>query len=175
MKTAAVAPAGTQVATLSYDAAAVASSVVAALVTASGSSSSASGPDIDVSSLDIVNPEDRDSTNNGLQRRSGGAVLPPREFSSPIDTSSAAVPSGYDQVFANLTEVTQANGYMTYKTLTAYSTSSCATACDKLNTCIFSSIYHESDPDANSKSVDTIKCSLYSLPQTSATATNVGQ
>jgi hypothetical protein len=40
---------------------------------------------------------------------------------------------------------------------------------------VFANIYYEKDPDASNNPVDVIKCSLYGMVQTSATATNKGQ
>jgi hypothetical protein len=40
---------------------------------------------------------------------------------------------------------------------------------------VFANIYYEKDPDASNNPVDVIKCSLYGMVQTIATATNKGQ
>jgi hypothetical protein len=85
------------------------------------------------------------------------------------------VPSGYTPAFINLQGSTQANGYLTYKTLSKYDPQQCTAACDKISSCQFANIYYEKDPDSKNNPVDVIKCSLYSMPQTNCTATNKGQ
>jgi hypothetical protein len=85
------------------------------------------------------------------------------------------MPKDYTLAFVNLQGATQGRGYLTYKTLTAYDPSACTAACDKLRDCVFANIYYEKDPDKNNNPIDVIKCSLYSMFQTSATATNKGQ
>ncbi|KAI4850606.1 hypothetical protein E4T44_02643, partial [Aureobasidium sp. EXF-8845] len=98
-----------------------------------------------------------------------------RDTSYPIDTSKYNVPSGYTPAFSNLQGSTQANGYLTYKTLSKYDPQQCTAACDKISSCQFANIYYEKDPDSNNNPVDVVKCSLYSMPQTNTTATNKGQ
>ncbi|KAK6003345.1 hypothetical protein QM012_001190 [Aureobasidium pullulans] len=98
-----------------------------------------------------------------------------RDLSYPIDTSNYHVPSGYTPAFVNLQGSTQANGYLTYKTLSSYDPQQCTAACDKISSCQFANIYYEKDPDSNNNPVDVIKCALYSMPQTNCTATNKGQ
>lgn len=90
-------------------------------------------------------------------------------------TNAQNVPSGYTPAFINLQGSTQANGYLTYKTLSKYDPQQCTAACDKISSCQFANIYYEKDPDSNNNPVDVIKCSLYSMPQTNCTATNKGQ
>ncbi|KAI5242705.1 hypothetical protein E4T43_04626 [Aureobasidium subglaciale] len=98
-----------------------------------------------------------------------------RDTSYPIDTSKFNVPSGYTPAFVSLQGSTQANGYLTYKTLSTYDPKQCTAACDKISSCQFANIYYEKDPDSKNNPVDVIKCSLYSMPQTASTATNKGQ
>ncbi|KAI4717850.1 hypothetical protein E4T48_05939 [Aureobasidium sp. EXF-10727] len=98
-----------------------------------------------------------------------------RDLSYPVDTSKYNVPSGYTPAFVNLQGSTQANGYLTYKTLSTYDPQQCTAACDKISSCQFANIYYEKDPDSKNNPVDVIKCSLYSMPQTNCTATNKGQ
>ncbi|THX78642.1 hypothetical protein D6D04_05634 [Aureobasidium pullulans] len=98
-----------------------------------------------------------------------------RDLSYPIDTSKYGVPSGYTPAFVNYQGATQANGYLTYKTLSTYDPKQCTAACDKISSCQFANIYYEKDPDSKNNPVDVIKCSLYSMPQTNCTATNKGQ
>ncbi|KAH0367728.1 hypothetical protein KCU65_g4462, partial [Aureobasidium melanogenum] len=104
-----------------------------------------------------------------LQRRDSPIM------SYPVDTSEYHVPSGYTPAFVNLQGSTQANGYLTYKTLSTYDPQQCTSACDKISSCQFANIYYERDPDSNNNPVDVIKCALYSMPQTNCTATNMGQ
>jgi len=64
---------------------------------------------------------------------------------------------------------------LTYKTLKSYDPRLCTAACDGVKTCVFANIYYEKDPDSKNNPVDVIKCALYSMYQTDATATNKGQ
>ncbi|CAD0101055.1 unnamed protein product [Aureobasidium mustum] len=100
----------------------------------------------------------------------------------PVSSEAAAankrsyhVPSGYTPAFVNLQGSTQANGYLTYKTLSEYDPQQCTSACDSISSCQFANIYWERDPDSNNNPVDVVKCALYSMPQTNCTATNKGQ
>jgi len=84
--------------------------------------------------------------------------------------------------FQNLHGATQQNGYLGYYTLNSYNTIFCQQKCDAADSCIAFNIYVERSPSLvpgpgcdNPPSTAVYKCSLYSLPISSVTATNTGQ
>ncbi|KAI4757855.1 hypothetical protein E4T51_09096 [Aureobasidium sp. EXF-12344] len=154
--------------TVTFDAAAVTSSVLA-LVTAN----------TDAQTTVIASPAETDgSSTSAAVKRSfvgGNTNIHRRDIKYPIDTKSLGIPSGYAPAFINLQGATQGRGYLTYKTLKSYDPALCTAACNSVKTCVFANIYYEKDPDAKNNPVDVIKCALYSMYQTEATATNKGQ
>ncbi|KAL1637898.1 hypothetical protein SLS56_000455 [Neofusicoccum ribis] len=96
--------------------------------------------------------------------------------------SSAPCPSGYDKQFTALTGATTGSGYLTYYVLGSYDPSACAAKCDALDNCLGFNIFYERDPSVtpsdsctNPASTTVIKCSVWGLPVSPSTATNVGQ
>ncbi|KAI4732541.1 hypothetical protein E4T50_16889 [Aureobasidium sp. EXF-12298] len=152
---------------LDYDAAAVTNSVLA-LVVAATDAQTAVVPAATTGSTPVSDTSKRSYVggNTNLQRR---------DHSYPIDTSSYDIPNGYTPAFISYQGATQSRGYMTYKTMSSYNPGLCTAACDATPNCVFANIYYEKDPDKNNNPVDVIKCSLYSMSQTNATATNKGQ
>lgn len=183
------APAGTSSAAISYDSSSALAAVQAAVTTASNaqttfttliSAASTAAPSAPSSSSSLTfDPASGNAfinvpTSSPVAKRAE-AKLMQRDLTYPLNTKNLGVPSGYTPAFESWNGSTQANGYLTYKTLTSYNISSCAASCNKISSCMFFNIYYEKDPDSNGNPVDTIKCSLYSMPQTKATATNYGQ
>jgi len=95
---------------------------------------------------------------------------------------SAATPQGYSLTFQNLHGATSQGGYLGYYTLTSYNTIQCQQYCDSATNCAAFNIYIERDPSvvpgpncANPASTGNYKCSLWSQPISSSSATNTGQ
>ncbi|KAI5236684.1 hypothetical protein E4T43_08467 [Aureobasidium subglaciale] len=156
-------------ANINFDAAQVTNSVLALVATATDAQT-----DIITSTADSSA-----ATQTVFAKRSpfGGVTsdIQRRDLTYPVDTSSYDVPSGYTPAFISYQRATQGRGYLTYQTLSRYDPALCTKACDRISSCAFANIYIEKDPDSNNNPVDIIKCSLYSMPQTNATATNSGQ
>ncbi|KAG9692082.1 hypothetical protein KCU95_g7325, partial [Aureobasidium melanogenum] len=161
-----------------YNAAAATASILALVVEATDAQTAVIAPESTAIAASKT-PVPVSSEAPAARKRScvGGLTgnLQRRGMSYPVDTSNYHVPSGYTPAFLNLQGSTQANGYLTYKTLSTYDPQQCTSACDKISSCQFANIYYERDPDSNNNPVDVIKCALYSMPQTNCTATNTGQ
>ncbi|THY54754.1 hypothetical protein D6C99_03393 [Aureobasidium pullulans] len=156
-------------ATIDFDAAEATSSVLALVATATDAQT-----DIITSTADSSA-----ATQTVFAKRNpvGGSTgnVQRRDLNYPVDTSSYGIPLGYTPAFINYQRSTQGRGYLTYQTLPKYDPALCTKACDKISSCAFANIYIEKDPDSSNNPIDVIKCSLYSMPQTNATATNSGQ
>ncbi|TKA75425.1 hypothetical protein B0A49_05038 [Cryomyces minteri] len=175
-------PVGTVSAGAPVDTAAALSSAVNAVTTAPVTDSPTTFVTVTSTSVaptttpfSFVLPGSDPSATPAIAKRDSSNVLERRDLTYPIDTRNYPVPPGYEPSFFSLQGSTQAAGYLTYRTLKAYDPSACATFCNSVKTCQFFNIYYEKDPDANNNPIDVIKCSLYSMPQTSKTATNMGQ
>ncbi|KAK5019129.1 hypothetical protein LTR39_000570 [Cryomyces antarcticus] len=175
-------PVGTISAGVPVDTAAALSSAVNAVTTAPVTDSPTTFVTVTSTSvaptktpISFVIPGSDPSVTPVVAKRDSSNVLERRDLTYPIDTRNYPVPSGYEPSFFSLQGSTQAAGYLTYRTLKAYDPSACATFCNSVKTCQFFNIYYEKDPDANNNPIDIIKCSLYSMPQSSKTATNMGQ
>ncbi|KAJ9665419.1 hypothetical protein H2201_004497 [Coniosporium apollinis] len=110
-----------------------------------------------------------------LPKTRGPAPLLGKRQAYYKDTRNQPTLKGYTSAFAGLQGATQAKGYLTYETLKTYDPAACATFCNSVKMCQFFNIYYERNKDAAGNPIDIIKCSAYSLFQTSATATNKGQ
>lgn len=97
--------------------------------------------------------------------------------------SSAPVPAGYSQNFANLQGASSAYAYMGYSVITTgYDTAKCASKCDAIDGCLAFNIYFERDPTVEPSTgcedppaFANIKCSFWGGAVDSNTATNTGQ
>ncbi|KAL1306239.1 hypothetical protein AAFC00_004329 [Neodothiora populina] len=174
-----------EIETITYDAASVTASVISQATTATpvatdvsltvdlssavATETNTSTPAIEKRSVIIG-----DDASDGPAQRSS-IMINRRSLSYPIDTSNTPTPNGYTPAFESLQGATQANGYLTYKTLKSYDASACAAACNKISSCVFFNIYYERNPDSNNNPIDVIKCSMYLMFQHNTTATNVGQ
>jgi len=94
----------------------------------------------------------------------------------------AQTPQGYGLTFQNLHGATSQGGYLGYYTLNSYNTVFCQQKCDQASGCVAFNIFIERDPTVvpgpgcdNPASTSLYKCSLWSLPISSASATNTGQ
>ncbi|KAG9672405.1 hypothetical protein KCU99_g6933, partial [Aureobasidium melanogenum] len=166
------------VSSATYNAAAATESVLALVVAATDAQTAVITPESTaIAATKTPVPVSTESAAARKRSYVGGLTgnLQRRDLSYPVDTSSYHVPSGYTPAFVNLQGSTQANGYLTYKTLSTYDPQQCTSACDKISSCQFANIYYEKDPDNKNNPVDVIKCALYSMPQTNCTATNKGQ
>lgn len=91
-------------------------------------------------------------------------------------------PSGYMRNFTNLNGSTSQNGYMGLYTLPTYNATQCASYCNAASGCTAFNLFFERDPSLNPAAscpnptaFTNIKCTLWGLPVSSATATNMGQ
>jgi hypothetical protein len=120
------------------------------------------------------------------------ASPPPGDNSSPSSftsdpqfaslASNAPVLTGYDVSFTNLQASTQQDGFLRIQTLDSYDPKACQALCDGTAKCVAFNLYVERDPSLNPASncsnplpVTNVKCTLYGLPISAATATNSGQ
>lgn len=183
------APVGTSTAAASYDSASAVSAASAAATSATLAYSSAgivsttaSAAASTAAAASQVTHGPIQPNNSSLEAReatfpriNARELMKRANLSYPIVTTNKAIPAGYQPAFESLQGSTQANGYLTYMTVATYDIPTCAAKCSSINSCVFFNIYYEKDPDSNSQPVDLLKCAFYSLPQTKATATNVGQ
>lgn len=97
-------------------------------------------------------------------------AAPVDDIVDSTEKTKRSVPSGYNLVFSGLTGATESPSYLTYKMLPTYSEQDCTNFCESVTACVFANLYIEHNAQGTFN-----KCSLFSQPQTSATATNKGQ
>jgi hypothetical protein len=104
---------------------------------------------------------------------------------SPIFASVAlyaAAPSGYTRSFANYNGSMTGAGYLGYYSLSSYNVQTCASYCNSVATCLSFNVFYERDPTLNPADAcpnptagTAIKCSLWGVPASKASASNMGQ
>ncbi|KAG9191968.1 hypothetical protein G6011_10702 [Alternaria panax] len=115
-----------------------------------------------------------------------GSVDAYRKFDNDLRKAArdAAIPSGYTKSFTDQAGSTEQIGYLTYKTLSLYSTVDCAAFCNSEKYCLGFNLFFERDPskdpgagcpEQDPKPVTNIKCSIYGYPVAQKSATNQGQ
>ncbi|OLN86962.1 hypothetical protein CCHL11_04527 [Colletotrichum chlorophyti] len=95
---------------------------------------------------------------------------------------NAPVPDGYSQSFADLSGSAEGPGYLGLYTMQSFNTIECQQHCDAADSCYGFNVFMERNPSytpsdtcENPPSVTNFKCTLWGLPITPQTATNVGQ
>ncbi|KAI9861299.1 MAG: hypothetical protein M1824_002506 [Vezdaea acicularis] len=116
---------------------------------------------------------------------SGANDTPPDFLAEPnfaSTASNAPVPAGYTNVFTNLQGSTGQDGYLGYKLLKNYDPYQCQQYCDQTTGCVAFNLYLERDPSlapadaCTNPAADTnVKCSIWGLPISAASAGNQGQ
>ncbi|KAF1363070.1 hypothetical protein EJ07DRAFT_163004 [Lizonia empirigonia] len=95
---------------------------------------------------------------------------------------TASTPAGYTQVFQNLKNASQANGYMGYTILSTYNASECADTCTRTLGCQAFNLYFERGPSKvpgpdcrNPPALVIPFCALWGGPVSTGNALNEGQ
>lgn len=94
----------------------------------------------------------------------------------------AFAPSGYTRSFTNYDGSMTGAGYLGYYSLSSYNVQACAAYCNSVATCLSFNVFYERDPTLNPADAcpnpaagTAIKCSLWGVPASKASASNMGQ
>lgn len=94
----------------------------------------------------------------------------------------ALAPNGYTRIFTNYNGSMTGAGYLGLYTLESYDVPYCASLCNSVTDCLSFNLFYERDPQYNPAATclnppafTNIKCTLWGLPSSKASATNYGQ